>query len=378
MTLAIQQFLRDYSVIPIERSLELLAEKYGISAKSNTKYPNLFLFKYSQIDSPFDQEIVRECRGLVLDSTNNWNIVAFPFIKFFNKNEPNAATIDWKKSVVFEKLDGSLMILAAYNNEWFVSTSGSLCGEGSVGDYNFTFGELFWKSFKYKLPPTDINITFMFELTSIYNKIVVRHGSEPTITLLGARNNNTLQELTLEAAHEYFPDVPVVQSYPLASFDEITKSFDDERFAKLESEGYVICSVGDGLSFDRVKDKAPPYVYAHHLKDSLGSSRRALVECVRQNQCDEVISVLPEYEGVLLEAKSRLDALVLELEDVYAATKDIVEQKEFALRLESMKVKTRAPLFALRAGKTKSISHYFETVHIDSLLKLLDYKSSND
>ena len=49
---------------------------------------NLVCLKYNQIESDFSQEIVRECRGLILDS-DTADIVCYPFYKFFNYGEAN-------------------------------------------------------------------------------------------------------------------------------------------------------------------------------------------------------------------------------------------------------------------------------------------------
>jgi hypothetical protein len=52
----------------------------------------------------------------VLDEKNDWQIVVFPYEKFFNFNETFAAKLDWDEStVVTEKSDGSLMTLYYYD-----------------------------------------------------------------------------------------------------------------------------------------------------------------------------------------------------------------------------------------------------------------------
>jgi hypothetical protein len=104
---------------------------------------------------------VHECRGIILDANDNWNIVCYPYKKFFNYGEPNAginslnirtrrvyfnyvsyhfrfsmffilllffslvAEIDWNSAVVTEKLDGSLVTLYWYQNGWQVSSTGT-------------------------------------------------------------------------------------------------------------------------------------------------------------------------------------------------------------------------------------------------------------
>lgn len=88
------------------KSPEDLTKELFIDVKPHKEYPNLLLFKYSQIDSPMSNPIVQECRGIILDKDNNWNIVSYPYKKFFNAEEPNASVINWETANVYEKLDG--------------------------------------------------------------------------------------------------------------------------------------------------------------------------------------------------------------------------------------------------------------------------------
>lgn len=370
----VQKFLRSGG------TLEDLTNKFAISVSRHPKYNNLVLLKYDQIESPFAEEIVRDCRGIILDQDDNWRVVNFSMRKFFNHLEGHAAPIDWRHAKVLEKCDGSLMQLYPYNGEWHVATSGSPDAGGGVGDFGFTFQEFFWKTFaQYNnpLPPTSCHRCFFFELTSPMNKIVVSH-KEPGLTLLGGRDldndhpdGDELQELDLEEASAFFPNIPVVKAFPLSSFEECTKSFD--TFSGMSQEGYVIVNryrEADG-SFNRVKHKHPQYVHLHHMKDGL-QSRRSLVEVVRNGEIAEVIACLPEFESTLVEASGRFELLVAQLEEDYNKHKHIPIQKDFAIAIMNDRVKCPSALFSLRAGKTSSIRAYMKTVHIDLLMKLLD------
>lgn len=76
--LKVQEFLRS------GKSIQNLKDLYKINSKRHSKYNNLVLLKYTNTESPFSEEIVRECRGIILDEENNWNAVARAFDKFFN------------------------------------------------------------------------------------------------------------------------------------------------------------------------------------------------------------------------------------------------------------------------------------------------------
>jgi len=66
-------------------NLELLEEQLGIKATCHED--GRAILNYSQIDSPKQHPIVLECRGLVLDMNNNWELVARSFSRFFNRGE---------------------------------------------------------------------------------------------------------------------------------------------------------------------------------------------------------------------------------------------------------------------------------------------------
>lgn len=91
-----------------------------IKHRRHGKYSNLVLFKYG-IMANFSDPIVCECRGIVLDENDNWNVVSRAFDKFFNHGEGHAANIDWDTARVQEKLDGSLCVMYHYDGAWHVA-----------------------------------------------------------------------------------------------------------------------------------------------------------------------------------------------------------------------------------------------------------------
>lgn len=110
--------------------LEAVTTKYFIKTKRHEQYKNLVLFKYEQLNSPFENPVVQgslqaisqsyelpiDARGIVLDENNGWAPVVFPYTKFFNFGESLAAKLDWSKPVkVTEKSDGSIMTVYCYN-----------------------------------------------------------------------------------------------------------------------------------------------------------------------------------------------------------------------------------------------------------------------
>lgn len=100
--LKVQEFIRCNS----DWECLLSSEPYCISISEDTvNGRDLVLLKYDQLNSDLGNEIVQECRGLILDA-HTFEVVCYPFNKFFNYGESHAADIDWRTAYVTEKLDG--------------------------------------------------------------------------------------------------------------------------------------------------------------------------------------------------------------------------------------------------------------------------------
>jgi len=110
-TLATVRYLRQN-----ENALEQLVSSYHLKVRKHAFHTNLICLKYDMLKSPFSSEIVKECRGLILDRNDNYKVVCYPFKKFFNYGEKYNASkdINWKEAKVYEKVDGSLCTLYYY------------------------------------------------------------------------------------------------------------------------------------------------------------------------------------------------------------------------------------------------------------------------
>ena len=73
-------------------------------------------------------EITLQTRGLVTD--NEGNVVARPFKKFFNIEEGKFEPTE--KFEVWEKMDGSLLIVFWYEGKWIVATRGSFTSDQAI------------------------------------------------------------------------------------------------------------------------------------------------------------------------------------------------------------------------------------------------------
>lgn len=280
---------------------ELLTKKpYCLTIKEDDNYA---LLKYSQIESDFNETIVKECRGLIIDK-NTLEPVALSFYKFFNVQEPLADVIDWSSAKVQEKVDGSKILVwfNKYKKQWQVSTSGVLdAHNANVNDFGTTYYSLFEKAFELQGVTLDAifkglheHFCYTFELVSPESKIVVPYN-KTEVYWIGLRRTN-------DATHDKFKEVnpdDVGESllktyckrpkeYSLTNLDDCLKATFKMGF---DEEGFVV--VDD--NWNRVKIKSPSYVAAHHLKENGNVNRKRILEIIEANEMNEFLSYFPEY-----------------------------------------------------------------------------------
>lgn len=287
---------------------------------------NLIMFKYSQQDSDFSNDIVKECRGIILDE-DTLEPISVPYFKFFNVGEPNAAEVDWSSAKVLQKIDGSLIKVVKFSTgEILVSTNGVIdafkCELNSMIScpYN-NFGELFWEAVSNQMEALNIstkyndrvewladkllpNTTYMFELCSKFNKIVVQHD-EPKLYFHGWRDNASLTEMSFEICNliDIF-DCPL--DYNLKSLDECIAA---TQAMPWDEEGYVVVD----KNFNRVKIKSPAYLMVHRMANNGNMSIRRAIDVYMAGECDEILAYFPEYKSAFDEIDKRFNHKFMEL-----------------------------------------------------------------
>ena len=336
----------------------------------------LLMLKYNQIESNFNEKIVRECRGLILDEST-FEVVSFPFMKFGNVTEGGwVDVIDWSTAKTTEKIDGSLLKIVRIGDDLLISTNGTILASKApiaeqIGCKYKSFGDiaeevLHDKGMSYQ--DFDENFTYMFELVSPWTKVVVPHHAND-MYFLGCRNNFTFQE-TFFADHPLAKKFKTPKIYPLNTLEaciETTKNM------PWDQEGYVVVDA----NFHRNKIKSIAYCSAHHLKNNGVLSYSRAIELVRLNEIDEVVSYFPEFKDALMECKSRFWSLIENTEHEWAEylkiDASLPTRKDKALWI-TKHFKMPGIAFGLLDKKIKSIRDFFMEVPTVKILKYLGYK----
>ena len=389
--LHIQKFITEHSDWEA-----LLQEKpYCITISRDVKFGhNLIMFKYSQIDSNFNEALVRECRGLILDE-DTLEPVCVPFFKFGNYGESYCPEIDWKSCWVGEKLDGSLIKMSRIGDDILWSTNGTIDAfkaplAEQIGCIAKSFGELAYfavldnyrkacnLSVSDHIDPgcadswlksiVKPGFTYMFELTSPFNKVVVQ-WRETRLSFLGVRNNETLQE-TYFSDHELKCIFNTPKVFPLRSIDDCVKAANE---LDCNNEGFVVCD----KNFNRVKIKSPTYVALHHMRNNGVLSYERGIEIVRGNELEEVVTYFPEFKDHLEKIKEKYDFLVSRLEASWdgfsTSVTALAPRKEAAIWI-TKNFDIPGVGFALLDGKVKSVKEWIEKCPAKNLVKWLGFK----
>lgn len=300
-----------------DKPFEQIKEELGhepLNIKVNEK-GNLYLLKYSQIDSDFSYRIVRQCRGIILEKGTN-EIIAYPFDKFFNIQEGHADKVDFGTVSIQEKVDGSIIKVYYYNDKWNVATNGTIDAKDAeatdtLTDKKYNFYDLFLDGIEEQgitFPELTKNmgkgLTYIFELVHPVTRIVVKY-EKPGVYLIGIRNNKTRKEFdTFEESNEIVKDITNLgikrpKTFQFASTEEMMAAA--EQLTK-DEEGYVVRD----KEFRRVKVKSPLYLKLHYLKANNELTPKHFVELIQQNETDEFLSAFPEYKSKVDDIRNRI------------------------------------------------------------------------
>ena len=393
----------------MSHTLRELEEEHGVKARPNATFDK-FSLNYDQILSKTGEELSGQCRGMVIRpspeltakmlrdeasrgdehvSAAKWRdrvigeveLLAWPMNRFYNYGDVNCAPVDWSDTNlrVYEKLDGTMCVVYwdQLHDKWHVATRSVSEADLPINKLSLeigdtTFAELFLKAlvetrkelsgvseFDWVIDGPDkvvhLNkeLTYVFELTSPYNRVVVKYD-EPRVTLLAVRHTKNGHEFRIEDVNMQWVGRPT--SWKLNEPVALQAFVEASDPSKLE--GAVVVD----NRFNRVKVKSKAYVLSSRAKDLVTVSRRSALDAILQGKIDDVISIVEK--DVADELRKMQDAAriyVAEVDKNFAAWKDAAKgsRRDFA----GMVMSTgdwNAPYFNLWEGRANSASEWIE------------------
>lgn len=347
---------------------EILTEKpYSIKIKDDGEF---LLLKYDQLESDFNLEIVRECRGLIITfSEGKYIPVRAAFLKFGNYGEHYAADIDWDTAAVQEKVDGSLMSVWYYKGLWHISTNGAIDAfKAPLGDTGMTFGDYFFEC----LGDEDMFFLrlnhcycYTFEMVGPLNHVVIPYN-EPKLYAIGQRNMQTMEEVPYNGPLGVEYNIWLPQRYSLHNLDEVIKV--TEHLSK-DEEGFVVCDA----KFNRIKVKSPEYLMAAPLHNNGVITIKRVVEMMREEQLDDFIAYCPQHEEMVNKVIGALKEMEEECAKEWEEVKEFAreEKKEFVSIVKDKGVKWPNYLYWKYSNSEGAPSQFFNNMTLKKITELI-------
>lgn len=337
----------------------LKSKPYCISVKHDNGY---IILSYNQIDSDFNNPIVKECRGLIIRESD-YHPVCIPFYKFGNYGEGYVDKIDWNTARVQEKVDGSL-IKVWYDNEWHVSTNGTIDASKAPLQSDMVYKnyyELFQEAAKNSnldMDKLNKDYTYMFELTSPYNRIVVPY-SKTELYHIGTRNNITLDELDTDIG------VNKPKQYNLHSLDECIEAANNLPYSE---EGYVVVD----KDWHRNKVKSPAWVAIHHMTSNGNINTTRIIELIRHNEQGEFLNYFPEYTDDFELIKKKIHLCILYCAKIINTFNACDFETRKDLALAAKETKYPALIFSLYDNKKRTVEDWFWSNSNDKIERMIE------
>ena len=284
--------------------------------KKHPEYP-LFLLNYTprtQYQQKWCKELVH-ARGLVVGEDGK--IFARPIPKFFNHYEINdLEKLQDDEYEVFEKMDGSLVIMFHYENHPIFCTRGSFISEQSAKAH-----EIFRA--KYKHISVNKECTYCFEVIYPENKIVVNYEDVEDLFLISITHTSSGKEINIHATG--FKTVNKVDKTSIHAFMS--------GFEEANMEGYVV-KYTKGLSNSmRVKYKFNTYVEKHkgkditakQIKDSLKKMKPIDLDVIPDECYEEVRTIIAEFEDQFKRKEKTIIDEYREIRSQNISSRDVIE-----------------------------------------------------
>lgn len=197
---------------------------------------------------------ISHIRGLVIDASGN--ILARPFPKFYNYFEEEVTSEELDDEFnLYEKLDGSLIILFNYNGEWLTTTRGTFHSEQAV-----IAKDIIDKGAMVDTSKLSTCFTYLFEYTSHANRVVVEYNEE-RLTLLAMYNTYTGVEIPLPIS-AIIPGISYMVRPVAVNVKGEEALMEFQRKNLPNKEGYVAVSLTTGK---RYKFKFADYWELHKV-----------------------------------------------------------------------------------------------------------------
>lgn len=223
-----------------------------------------------QILSPTNVPMVNECRSLFLNP-EDWSVAFRSVNNFFDISSDAGKLVnekfDWVDARAYEKLDGAMICVYFYKNEWKIGSRFSPDGGWLAFGLSSKESVMSWKELTIKTiedsginiddfyKSLDKNIFYSYEICTEDNQVGVVYNQN-VIKLIAAFNKTTLKEIDIETIDSIIPKANYEIVNSLEEVENLTKNKEAH-----EMEGFVVVD----KNFNRIKVYNQNYLKAMNL-----------------------------------------------------------------------------------------------------------------
>ncbi len=298
----------DPTVLP-----DLIEQGYIVSQVHPTLPLRIYNYGAKTQYDRFWNEATLSCRGLVLDADNQ--PIARPLKKFFNFEEHQALLPDGIPAI-YEKMDGSMILLFHYAGEWRVASRGSFISDQAIK------AKTMLANYSEELVELDRTHTYILEVIYPTNRIVVDYGSQERLVLLAAIHTLTGIELDIESVG--WSDR--AQTYPATDFPAWMKTIQQTQSELINQEGFIL-KWPNGF---RLKYKLADYVRLHRVLTRIQA--KDIWECLCEGQdLDQFLESVPDefykwVKGVKADLEEQFQTIEAECKRQFNASGQSIDQ----------------------------------------------------
>ena len=343
-----------------QRDIKVIIEENNLKYIEDSDNKNIFLLKYDKDKSDLKSNLVRQCRGIILEKNTN-KIVAYGLDKMNDCNELDD-DLDLSDIKVEDAIDGTQLRLYYYN-KWVLTTARCIDGYKSKWNYVKTYGKLY-EDVKHLInyDILDKNNTYTFILRHIENRIV-ENVVVNELYHIHTRSNITLEELDIDIG---------VKKPKIYSFKCLKELKDELNIMTFESMGYVI-----NIDSKKYMFKTNEYEYVRELKGNNYSIDYNYLELKKNNRLEEYLFFFPEYDEYFKNTESKIVNIVKNIHNLYITrfikktiTNNDIDKmyKHIIYNLHKGFLETKEPTTFY------SVNNYLDTLTPGYLIKLIKNK----
>lgn len=342
LQLDVQRFLKSFK--DIEIGITTLTQKFDVNVLcdclefSNGDKESVWVLNYDQGKSSGGINLENECRGLILNK--DCEIVSMSFARFFNDHEPHATKLDWASANAEFKHDGTLVVVYAYKDNYFIQTrgranaDGPLPGNPSMSYYDATLSIL--QTFANKRDGDPFGIfkehnqgqiyTWAFELVGPDNRIITPY-EESDLILTGVFNKNMPYEVKSHLVDQ-FAFTFGIQRPPFTRVPDIHAVHELLDKMNVLEEGVVVT---DYLN-RRIKVKKPSYRAVTRVEKTVPENLNPgqFADIVLNGEIDYVARYYPIYKPILDVLNEVVEDLMEDLQAIWVLHRHAPNRKSFA------------------------------------------------